>query len=179
MACLKKLEEPPLKRLALTLLKVRFEDESHEQIYWNWCYVHKKAMDWDCNNMHVGMEWSTPQSFRFDCAICSVIASHDGFSKKRTSQWKMYCITTARWVRTVWMVSWDHTSRSKHKRKMRDVYIQKYHIYKHDMFNHLFVDVSIYLLVYLSIYVYACVKIYIYWCVCLLSSLSVNLSIWH
>ena len=44
------------------------------------------------------LEWSGQlhNAFRFDCAICSVMASHDGFTKKRTSQWKMYCITTAR-----------------------------------------------------------------------------------
>ena len=91
------------------------------------------------------------------------------------------------------MVSWDHTSRSKHKRKMRYVYIQKYRIYKHDMFSHLFVDVSmhlcmckkiytyidafVYLLVYLLIYLYD-IKIYMvlgyvivmmhFWCMCIL-----------
>lgn len=102
------------------------------------------------------LEWSCQlhNAFRFDCAICSVIASHDGFTKKKNFSMDDVLYHYGTVIAHSMNGSSDHTSRSKHKRKMRYVYIQKYHIYKHDMSNHLFVDVSIYLLVYLSIYVF-------------------------
>lgn len=90
----------------------------------------------------------------------------------------MYCITTARWLRTVWMVVQIILPEVSTNGKW-DTYIFKSIIFINMicLIISSLMCLSIYLFIYLFMFLCMCKNIY--WCVCLLSGLFVNLSIWY
>ena len=129
------------------------------------------------------LEWSCQlhNAFRFDCAICSVIASHVGFTKKKGRKFlNGRCTVSLRHGECAlyeWLVQIILPEASTNGKW--DTYI-----FKSIMFINMIcliicslMCLSIYLFIYLFMCLCMCKNIY--WCVCLLSGLFVNLSIWY